>query len=127
MNQKLLNNLVKTSRSLINLSDSKHHFSFIIDKNQIISIGKANSWKSHPLAQRFGHRHHCIHSELAAILSFNPPFRTIPDYTFINIRLLKDLSLANSKPCGPCTNLLKSFGVSEVIYSTSSGFQQIGL
>lgn len=102
----------KIARSLIHLPQSnKRHFSFIVDGNKILSVGWNNGWKTHPMAYKFGHRYHSIHSELAAILNINFPPAQLQDYEILNLRLNKEGGLVHARPCFHCCHLLCSFGL----------------
>ena len=119
----MYNNLIKLARKLIDLPRSeKKHFTFILRKNKIMSVGWNMSYKTHPLAARYNYKYSAIHSELNAILNFQLPYSTLCKYTILNIRLAKNGTIANSKPCIPCQNLLNDYGLNSVIYSTNEGF-----
>lgn len=98
------------------------HVTFVFKKNKIISIG-LNSKKTHPKTKLYNYKKDaCLHSELDAILRLNDP--SYKDYTFVNIRLKKDKTLANSKPCEGCSQLLKSVKFKKFLYSNDEdGFE----
>lgn len=100
------------------------HFSFIVERNNIISVGWNNPKKTHPLGKRFKYRFHCRHSELHAIQHFPYPVEMLSYYKIINLRLLADNSLGLSKPCFICQDLLEFFGINEIYYSTEKGYQK---
>lgn len=97
-----------------------NHFSFLVKKNSINSIGY-NSYKTHPIAERLGYRFPTHHSELSCILNFSG--KEIRDYYMINFRFDKMGQLAMSKPCKGCQKLLKYYCVGKTIYSTGYGFK----
>jgi deoxycytidylate deaminase len=95
------------------------HFSFLVERNKIISMGWNRSFDTHPLAKRFGHRFNCVHSELDCILNFPYPFPHLSYYTLINIRLV-GTEFRMAKPCLKCEKMLDFFGISDIIYSTNN-------
>lgn len=119
---KLQKKIYDISLSLYNMPDTRNkHFSFLVRRNKIISIGWNKAFQTHPIAAKFGHRFNCIHSELDVINNFPYPFRMLPLYTLINVRV-KYKSLRISHPCLKCINMLKFFGLKDVIYSTDQGY-----
>lgn len=115
MNTKLLNKLTSVSRKLVNCPDSsKKHFSFLVIRNKIVSIGWNKAWKTHPLAKKYQYRFACTHSELDCILNAKVPISDLNNYTMINIRLDSSLNLQLSKPCSSCQVLLSDFGINDV-------------
>jgi len=104
---------------------SSVHFTFICRRSNIIAFGVNNTLKTHPLSKRFDHRFSSIHSELAAIVNFPYPVSELKRYDIINLRILANNDLAISKPCNSCSNMLQSFGITKVSYSTRHGFQTL--
>lgn len=99
------------------------HFSFLTYRNNIVSFGYNNSWKTHPIANRFGYRFNSIHSELACILNYNGNIRDIHSLHLVNVRIGKEInSILNSKPCCKCQKLLSFYGITNISYSTEYGF-----
>lgn len=119
---KLHRKLIRISRDLINLPDSScKHFTFICERNKIISVGWNNSWKTRPEAAKYGHRFNSIHAEVDAIKKFPHNIALLPKYSLYNVRLLKSGRVAMSRPCGPCSKLLFDFGVSKLFYTNNFG------
>lgn len=117
--------IVDVARNLFDLPIGRFkHFSFICNRNKIVSVGWNKAFKTHPLAKRFGHRFNCIHSELDAITSFNHPVSSLHKYKFYNVRLRTNGKLAVAKPCLHCQYMLSSFGVEKVWYSSPTGFKE---
>lgn len=117
---KILNKCVKLSRKLIDLPDScQLHFSFLILKNRIISVGYNLSFKTHPLAKLYHHRFCSIHSELKCINNCLPKY--IHRCTLINVRIMKDGSLGMAKPCPKCEQLIRDFGIKDICYTNRNG------
>lgn len=97
------------------------HFSYILEKNTILSIGRNNPDKTHPLAYRFNHRFNCIHSELSAIVNFDYPHKRLHNCKIINIRITESGRIAMSRPCINCQTMLSAFGLKDVVYSNRDG------
>lgn len=114
---------MRVAHDLYDLPQGKsRHFSFIIERNNILSVGW-NSYKTHPMAERMGFPYHTTHSELHAILNFNLPISLLYKYNFINLRLTQE-GPAISKPCKFCQKMLGHFGVESVEYSTEKGWDK---
>ena len=123
MNRRLSEVVVRLSRNLFDLTNGQHwrHYSFLIRKNAIHSIGWNQPWKTHPLCKRFGHKFSCIHSEVHCVTKLDVPVNKLYKYTMVNVRLDKNGLVRMSKPCGHCQDLLLAFNVGEVWYSTNNG------
>lgn len=122
MNVKVINKAVDVAKNLIHLPNGRSkHFSFVIRKNNIVSVGWNDSSRTHPLAARFGYKYPYIHSELSAILNFND-LQNSHKYKFLNIRFNTG-RLDIARPCSKCQKLLTHYGFYDVTYSTESGFR----
>jgi len=107
--------LVGICKELVSLPKSNHkHFSFLLNKKKIVSVGWNNGWKSHPIANKYGHRFDSIHSELACIINCNTD---ITKLVLVNIRIMADNTLGRAFPCENCIDMLKDFGFNKVICS----------
>lgn len=107
------------------------HFSFILYKNRIISIGN-NSKKTHPLnlknrktslrtGEDFSDQKH-ICSEFSAINKLkNMTNIDTKKCVLVNIRYNRNGEIALSKPCMSCENLLKYFSFKRVIWTDNDG------
>jgi hypothetical protein len=115
-------NVVRLANNLFELTENYHwkHYSFIMQKNEVRSVGWNQPYKTHPLAKRFNYKFHCIHSELHAILKFDEPVVKLQKYSLVNVRLDKQGNVRMSKPCEVCQRLLVAFPFKEVWYSTNS-------
>lgn len=116
---------LEISKSLLDKVDLRQkHFSFIIRKSKILSIGW-NSGQPHPKAFELKYKYGCVHSELSAILKGRAN-----DYCgceMLNIRVNIFDEIGHSKPCNTCQNVLKMFGFSKCWYSTPESFNFIKL
>lgn len=121
--------LIKLARQLLNGVPSRQkHFSFLIIRNKVVSFGFNYSFKTHPLAKKYGHRFSSTHSELKALADF--PFRTskLSDCKLINIRIMANGSLGMSKPCNHCQVMLRDYGIKVIVYTDWRGkFQYLNL
>ena len=116
------NKFVELSRRMIDRPDSKYkHFSFIVCGQTIFSIGVNNTTKTHPLAQKYGHRFASTHSEINALGRFPYAIRLLRNYDMVNVRLNKKGIVRLAKPCIHCQQLLMAFHIQNIYYSTNSG------
>lgn len=104
------------------------HFSFIVNKNKILSIGINNPKKTHPrnLQYKYTGRYNNdisgyigVHSELSAIIKYG--FDDCTNHILINTRVNAAGEIANSRPCAGCQNLIKQLNFKRVFYTTNSG------
>lgn len=130
MNKKRLLDIAK---SLVDHNSKKrcHHYSFIIKKNKIISIGQNNT-KTHPINLKnrkiskktgvdFSHEKHTC-SEFNAILKLKKLTNiNTKKCELVNIRINKNNNLDFSKPCMSCENLLKYFEFKSICWSNNDG------
>ena len=135
-----MENLFKKSTEISYALLKKHgnyrckHFSFIFNKNRLISIGINNPNKTHPKNLEIGFFNrkgedisHTIgvHSELSAILKLGE--EDCSDYTLINTRINRNNKLDLSKPCMGCSSLLDQLKFKKIYYSTGNGYQFLQL
>jgi tRNA(Arg) A34 adenosine deaminase TadA len=118
---KLNEKIRKLAESSYDLPSCRNrHFSFIVERNKIVSFGWNSSLKTHPLAAKFGHKFSSIHSELHAIKNFPYSPKELVHYDFINIRINRNHTYCLSKPCIHCMQLLIAFNIPKVIYSINN-------
>ena len=114
--------LVKLSYEMLDLPCGRNkHFSFILIRNKILSIGYNLGFKTNPMAKRYGHRFNSIHSELASIKNFPYPPSVLSKCKIVNIRIMKDGTLGMAKPCIYCSKLLADFDLNEIWYTNRQG------
>ena len=124
MNRKVLNKVVDISYNLLDLPNGRsRHFSFLVKRNNIVSMGWNKILKTHPIAFRYEHPYHKIHSELDCIL--NTKEENLSKLVMINVRIDMHNRLRISKPCNPCQNMLRDYGIKNVYFSTGVGFDLI--
>lgn len=105
---------------MISVNQGKRkHFTFLIYRNRIISIGRNHVYKTHPQGiDKYGYGK-IIHSELDCLKSIrkiNPKKHTI-----VNIRLNGKRQIRKSDPCTDCAKMLKSIGFTEILCSDNYG------
>lgn len=117
---------VDVARKYINGESKNQHVSLLVIRNKILSVGVNDYIKTHTFAHSNNYRYSHIHSELSCLRRF--PWRNfdIKKATIINLRFArKDNSLLLSRPCFNCLDLIGSFGVKYIIYSTPNGFEKL--
>lgn len=96
-----------------------HHIAIVLKGRKPIVIG-VNKAKSHPAIKKFPYgKHESIHAELDACIKLG--MTDCSDYTMFVVRIRKDGSLANSKPCKGCQFVLNQLNFKKVIYSADNG------
>ena len=105
------------------------HFTFVYERNKLISIGQniidIPNAKAIKFANRFGvvekYRSKFLHSEISALSKLYGRFHIDNRLKVVNIRLNKDMVLCNSKPCPNCQIVLDAFGLNRIWYSNELG------
>lgn len=121
--------LFSVAKSLAELSDHRCKIGcIIVDKHRIISSGHNSNTKCHPIQAKIDTKHfNCfctgkLHAETSAIV---PLLRTEDDYsraTLYTYREHADGTLANSRPCARCIQLIKQIGITRIRYTTEEGY-----
>jgi deoxycytidylate deaminase len=104
------------AKKVSKLSDHKHHKigSVIVRGSKIISVG-TNKIKTHPKST---HPHRSLHSEMAAILLAKQDLKECALYVF---REIKNGTLALSRPCEYCWQMITESGIKKVHYTIDGG------
>lgn len=119
---KLETKLTRVALSLYHIPSHKNiHFSFIVKRNKILSIGW-NDKKTNPLSVKFDYWNDSTHSELSAIKRYDYDLDDLKNCVMYNIRFSRAKELVMAKPCDSCQQLIKYFRVGGVKYSTENGF-----
>ena len=116
--------LIKRAREiipLINPENKSFHCSFLLNKNKIVGFGWNDGWRTSPLGKQFGHRFENCHSETRAICRCRWYANELDKLTLVNVRFKRDQSIGLSKPCIPCQNMLRSFGITDIYYTLEGG------
>jgi deoxycytidylate deaminase len=123
--------LIKLTYDLNNTQNLYHrckHFSFILYKNKVVSIGINNPRKTHPknLKNKYKNRTNediscCvgIHSELSAVIKYG--YEDCSNHILVNTRVNALGELSNSRPCCGCQNLIKQLKFKKVYYTNKQG------
>ena len=127
MNKYRQERLITIARSLSHLRTGKSlHFSFILNKNQLL-VTSVNSYKKSHLEKSFGryfptkategsNYFPALHSEIAAIREYINRFGNsdFTGLTLFNVRVGVDGSTMLAKPCDNCQRVLNSFSFKEI-------------
>ena len=136
MNRFNFKRLEQIAESLIDWEDPIRcrHFSFILHKKRIISIG-TNIQKTHPLhlknrkistrtGEDFSEQKHTC-SEFNAIIKLKRLTNIdTKKCTLINLRYDRNKKLALACPCMSCKSLLNYFQFKSIFYTNNSGMYQ---
>lgn len=100
------------------------HVTFALKKGKIIAIA-CNKQKTHPITIKYNYVGQVnVHSELSAIIKLGR--ENCSELTFVNVRIKKDGTIGNSKPCPGCSDLLRQVGFKNLFFTDSNGkFQKI--
>ena len=131
------NKIIEVSYALINKHNADlrcRHFSFILDRNRIISIG-LNSPKTHPLNLKYNYINKNnqkisdivgTHSELSAVIKLGE--EDCSGLTLVNTRINRNNQLDFSAPCFGCCDMIKQLNFKSVYYSNTKGnFEKISV
>lgn len=122
MNDRIKEKVLEITKRLRDVPDSRcRHFTFIIHKNRILSLGWNNSWKTHSWSKEMGHRFSCIHSEVSAILRYRGSKRKLRKCVLVNTRINRFGEFGMSKPCDICDHMISQIGFKEVYYTNQNG------
>lgn len=133
VNKSCFNRLEEIAESLIDWSESIRcrHFSFILYKKRIVSIG-INNQKTHPLnlknrkisirtGEDFSEQKH-ICSEFNAIVKLKRMTNiNTKKCTLVNLRYDRNKKLALARPCMSCISLLKYHEFKNIVYTNNNG------
>jgi len=127
--------IIEVTYALINKHNADlrcRHFSFILDRNRIISIGM-NSTKTHPMNLKYNYINKNkqkisdivgTHIELNAIIKLG--IEDCSKLTLINTRINRNNLLDNSAPCHGCSDMINQLNFKNVFYTTCEGiFEKI--
>ena len=121
---------MEVSYALINKHNADlrcRHFSFILDRNRIISIG-LNSPKTHPLNLKYNYVNKNnekisnivgTHSELSAVIKLGE--EDCSGLTLVNTRINRNEELDFSSPCSGCLDMIKQLNFKNVYFSNAQG------
>ena len=116
--------LIKHAKLIVPLIDERSksfHVSYLLKRNQIVSVGINKAWHSHPIGAAHQTRFSCLHAEAHAIIKSRWRVDRLDKLTLVNLRFKRDLSVGLAKPCIPCQNMLRSFGITNIYYTLEGG------
>ena len=129
--------IVEVSYALINKHNADlrcRHFSFILDKNKIISIG-LNNLKTHPKNLKYNYVNKLnenisdivgTHSELSAVIKLGE--EDCSGLTLVNTRINRNDELDFSAPCSGCCDMINQLNFKNVYFSNNKGkFDKLNL
>lgn len=129
--------IIEISYALINKHNADlrcRHFSFILDRNRIISIG-LNSPKTHPLNLKYNYVNKNnqkisdivgTHSELSAVIKLGE--EDCSGLTLVNTRINRNNQLDFSAPCSGCCDMINQLNFKNVYFSNIQGkFDKLNL
>lgn len=102
------------------------HFSFIFDRNKLISMG-VNSYKTHPINLKYNYINRKkekiadvigTHSEMSAVIKLG--LNDCAGLTLVNIRINRKNELDYSFPCSGCKDMILKMGFNGVFYTTKN-------
>ncbi len=124
------NKIIEVTYALINKHNADlrcRHFSFILDRNRIISIGM-NSTKTHPMNLKYNYVNKNkekisdivgTHSELNAVIKLGE--EDCSKLTLVNTRINRNNLLDNSSPCSGCSDMINQLNFKNVYFSNFKG------
>ena len=124
------NKIIEITYALINKHNADlrcRHFSFILDRNRIISIGM-NSIKTHPMNLKYNYVNKNkesisnivgTHAELNAVIKLGE--EDCSRLTLVNTRINRNNLLDNSAPCSGCSDMIRQLSFKNVYYSNIKG------
>ena len=109
----MLNHCIKLSyEKLESCTEKFRHFSFVIQRNEILSVG-CNRRVSHDVI----YPRQTYHSEYVAYHRGRRRIDARKPWAIVNVRIGNDLHIHLSKPCPTCQRFLACVGCSKVIYT----------
>ena len=120
--------IIEVTYALINKHNADlrcRHFSFILDRNRIISIGM-NSTKTHPMNLKYNYINKNkekisdivgTHSELNAVIKLG--IEDCSKLTLVNTRINRNNTLDHSAPCHGCSDMIKQLNFKNVYHTDS--------
>jgi hypothetical protein len=122
MNDKIAKKVISITKKLKDVPNGRNkHFSFIIHRNRILSVGWNNYWCSHPECKRIGYRFNAIHSEFSAINRYKGDRKKLKRCILVNTRVNSIGEIGMAKPCVYCQEFISDMRFRKVWYTNSTG------
>lgn len=118
------------AKAVSELSDHKHYKigAVVVMNHRIISSASNSNSKTHPLQKKYNKYRftddgdHKQHAELAALVPLIRDGVDLSNATIYVYRVHKNGTLAMSRPCPSCMQLIKDVGIKRVFYTTENGY-----
>ena len=118
------------AKAVSKLSDYKHYQigAVIVMNHRIISSASNSNSKTHPLQKKYNKYRftdegdHKQHAELAALVPLIRDGIDLSNAAIYVYRAHKNGTLAMSRPCPSCMQLIKDVGIKRVFYTTEDGY-----
>lgn len=118
------------AKAVSELSDHKHYKigAVVVMNHRIISSASNSNSKTHPLQKKYNKYRftddgdHKQHAELAALVPLIRDGVDLSNATIYVYRVHKNGTLAMSRPCPSCMQLIKDVGIKRVFYTTEDGY-----
>ena len=95
------------------------HYSFILKKNRIVSVGFNRYNKTHPILKKFNYpKYSGIHSEISAILKNG--LTDCAGMTMVNTRI-NNGRFDNAAPCKYCAGMIEEMNFKDIIFTNKNG------
>lgn len=121
MSPKLQHRILRITRDLRDCCQAQNkHFTFLLDKNRIVSVGW-NSLKTHPRAKKLGYRFDATHSELACLVRYKGEIEDLKWLTICNTRINSLNQIGFSKPCPQCLPWILLMNFKSIWYTDFHG------
>lgn len=120
--------IVSLARAASKKSDHNDHqlgCAIFDSKGRVYSASPNFQFKTHPVYDRISPLR-TLHAEAAAILKIRHK-TNFSKLQLLVYRELKDGSLANSKPCSGCMELIKLYGIKQIWYTHPEGIKKIAV
>jgi deoxycytidylate deaminase len=125
MNNDLREKILDLTKKYIDLPNGKNkHFSFIIRRNKILSIGWNDYFRTHPICKKLGYRFDAIHSETSSVLRYRGDTEDLRFCELVNTRINSMGKIGMACPCDICKKFIISTGIRRVHYTDINGLWQ---
>lgn len=96
----------------------------LLHHNTVVAVANNNNPKTHPLARRYGKNRNALypHAEIAVLRNAQKRgFKNWRSATLLIARVLRDGTVAMSKPCEGCSIAIRNFNIGKVYYTDEAG------
>ena len=111
-----------------NLDKEQHHFSFLFDKNKLISVG-FNDYNLSAKALKFAElfnveqkkNYPYLHSEIHSISRVWGKVYIDKRIRLVNVRIIRSGQIGLAKPCPDCAQVLNALGLTKIWWTKFGG------